>query len=462
LGDYANLTNYRDFRFCRVDGYCDRVSAPPPWPDEALIDQAGSIGPAVLELVDSESRWVHRRIERIELVNATQLTRSVATDMTVPARFAAALGLYEQEDERAGSTAGTFVMPLGLLPKEALQDFTIAPVDVHRLTADQTNPLVVAALTPYARRCGAPPAEVLALAREIIRAENPSPAALARFTALIEGVHVGDEAARQRLLRLVTALNRGYLLLVAVAAKPGIPTRVTYTHRQVFETQSRGKPDEPPLVVEAPLPYAAGPGPSYRVEVLAPEGLEVESASIAAIEGRAWRPLVAVNRNPGDGAFVQLQGPDGESRPDRAGLKIVFGWPNGGVQHVAAIAGVVSTSALLIATLVSYWLNEKLKGSSASTLLAAPALVSGLALGFATTRITSRAANLLRIAALFVALVGVTGALSVSLLAENAQKLNVLHGVLIGCTILSALITAGFPGWASIRRRDRIPLAGEQ
>ena len=414
-----------------------------------------------MELVDSEFRWVHRRIERIELVNATQLVRSVATDLTIPARLKTELGLYQAEHERDSATAEMFVLPLGLLPKEALQDFTIVPSDVHRLTADQTNPLVVAALTPYARRCGAPPANVLRLAREIIRAETQSPAALAAFTTLIEGAEDGDEAARQRLLNLVAALDRGYLLLVAVAAKPGSPMRVTYSHRQVFESQSRGKPDEPPLIVEAPLPYASSPGPSYRVEVLAPDGLEVESAGIAAIEGRVWRPLVAVNREPGEGAFVQLQGPDHGERPDRAGVKIVFGWPNGGVQHLAAIAGTLSTGALLIATLASYWLNEKMKGSSASTLLAAPALVSGLALGFATTRITSRAANLLRIAALTVALLGVTGALSVSLLAENAPKVNVLHGVLIGCTVLSALVTAAFPGLATIRRRDRIPLMSE-
>jgi hypothetical protein len=34
---------------------------PGRWPDEALVEQAAAIGPAVLELIDSETRWVHRR-----------------------------------------------------------------------------------------------------------------------------------------------------------------------------------------------------------------------------------------------------------------------------------------------------------------------------------------------------------------------------------------------------------------
>jgi hypothetical protein len=426
-----------------------------------MVDQAGSIGPALLELVDAETRWVHRRVERVELVNATQLTRGVATDLTVPAALQAALGLHQLETERGHAAASRFVLPLGLLPKGPLQDFTIVPPEIHRLTADQANPLIVAALAPYARRSGAPPAAVLNLAREIIRAETSNPSMLAAFQALINEAGDGDEDARRRHVRTVTALDRGYLLLVAVKAEPGIPTRVTYTHRQVFETRSRGNPGEPPLVVEAPLPYASGPGPSYRVEIVAPDGLEVETASIAAIEGPVWRPIQAVNTDPGDGAFVQLHSPDSEARPNRAGLKIVFGWPNGGVHHIAAIAGAASTGALIVATLMSYWLNEKMKGSSAGTLLAAPALVTSLALGFVTTRVTSRAANLLRLAALLVALTGVTGALAVSLLAENASKVNVLHGALIACTVTSGLVTAAFAGQASLRRRERVPLATE-
>lgn len=143
-----------------------------PWPDEALAGQAGSIGPALLQLIDSETRWVHRRVERIELLNATQLTRSVSTDFTVPPSLENLLGLQQQESDRATKQATRYVVPLGILPKGPLQDITITPSDVYRLTADQTNPIVIGALTPYARQAGGSPREVLTLAREIVRSET--------------------------------------------------------------------------------------------------------------------------------------------------------------------------------------------------------------------------------------------------------------------------------------------------
>jgi hypothetical protein len=431
---------------------------PDGWPDTALEGQASSMGPAILELIDSERRWVHRRVERIELLNATQATRSVATDLTVPPALADALRLRANGGEPdIAPPVGRFVLPLGILPKEPLEDFSITPVEVHRLTADQSNPLIVAALTPYARRCGAPPTEVLKLARRIVRSEAPVPQALAELEALLEEATDGDVAARDRLRSLARSLNESYVLLAATKAEPGMPMRIAYTHRKVVGTTT-GDVCDPPLVLELPLPHASGGGSAYRVEVVAPDGLEVETASIVALEGTARRPVESFNTQPGAGAFVQLRAPEPAQRPERAGLQVTFGWPSGGIHHVATIAGSASTLALLTATLVSYALNEKMKGSSAGTLLAAPALVTSLALGFATTRVTSKAVNRLRFAALWVALLGVAGALTVSLLAENASRLKELHGILIGCTALSLLVTAGFPGRAVLRQRAFVPL----
>jgi hypothetical protein len=430
---------------------------PTPWPDTALVEQAPSIGPAILQLIDSDTRWVHRRAERIELVNATQVTRSVATDLTVPVALESMLGLYPAEPERRKGGATRFVLPLGILPKGPLQDVSLSPTDVHRLSADQANPLLVAALVPYATRSGAPANELLKLARRIIRSERPSPDLLERFKGLLESAQGGEAPARERLASLVQTLDRGYVLLAAVKANAGMPMRVTYTHRQVVETYT-GEVDDPPLVVESALPYASGLGSAYRVEVVAPEGLEIETASIVAVEGRTRRPVESVNTDPGGGAFVHLRAPDAGDRPAEAGMQVTFGWPAGGIHHIATIAGAASTAALLTATLVSYWLDENMRGSSASTLLAAPALVSGLALGFATTRVTSKAVNRLRVAAFCVALIGIAGALSVSLLGENAAKVNTRHGWLIGCTVLSALVTAGFPLRAALRERAAVPL----
>lgn len=424
------------------------------------MGQARSIGPALLQLIDSETRWVHRRVERIELLSATQATRSVATDLTVPMSLQGELGLLQQESDRGTKPASRFIVPLGLLPKAPLQEFTITPPEAHRLTADQTAPLILAALAPYARASGGPPADLLGVVRRVIRSEKPVDCLVNEFNAMLQGAGTGDIDAQHRLRRLVVTLNDRYVLLVAVQTEPGMPIRVTYLHRQAVEAQT-GEVTDPPLILETALPYASGPGAAYRLEVAAPDGLEIETASIVAIEGNARRPVESINTEPGGGAFVQLRAPDASGRPPHAGLQVAFGWPSGGVHHVALTAGAASTGALLVATLVSYWLKTKLTGSSASTLLAAPALVTGLALGFATTRVTSKAVNRLKVAALFVALIGVTGALAVSLLAGNKAKLDVLHGVLIGCTILSALVTFGFAGQAALRKRARVTPAGE-
>jgi hypothetical protein len=338
-----------------------------------------------------------------------------------------------------------------------MQDFALIPADVHRMTAEQTSRVLAAALAPYARLCGAPPDRVLTLARRIIRSERPEPQLLREFAELLDEAHGGDEAARRRLQRLVGALNDGYLLLVAINADAGTPVRVCYVHRQAVEVKV-GEVTDPPLVVELRLPHASGPGPGYRVEVVAPEGLEIETASIVAVEGTARRPVDSVNPEPGGGAFVQLTAPSAARRPAIAGVLVTFGWPRGGIHHIALIAAAVSTTALATATALSYWLDEHLKGSSAGTLLAAPALVTGLVLGFATTRVTSAAANRLRSAALVIALLGVAGALAVSLFGESTSHLNLRHGILVGLTVLSLLLTGGFPLTATLRRRAAVPL----
>lgn len=430
-----------------------------PWPDDALVEQAGSIGPAILRLIDAETRWVHRRIERVELLNATQLTHAVSADLTVPAALQNELGLYEKEADRtAGGPASRFVLPLGVLPKGPLQDFTLTPSDAHRMTADQTNALMVAALAPFARASGGDARETLRLARRIIRSETPEPGLVAEFERLLDGAPDGDVGARERYRGLVRTLSSGYVLLVVVKASAGMPTRVAYTHRQVVDIQ-RGQVDEPPLVLEMPLPHASGPGAPLRVELVAPDGLEIETASIVSVEGPARRPLESVNTEPGGGAFVHLRAPDATARPGNAALQAVFGWPSGGIQHIATVAGLASTAALLAATLISFWLDDKMKGSAASTFLAAPALVTSLALGFATTRVTSTAVNRLRFAALAVALLGVAGGLTVSLLGENSEHLNLRHGLLVGLTATSALVTGGWPLRAVLRKRASVDLA---
>lgn len=160
------------------------------WPDEALARQAGRIGPAVLELIDAEKRWVYRRVERIELPNAAQATRSIAADISVPMTLATRLRLYAvppDEGKEAGPTvASRLVVPLGTLPKAPLEDFSVPPADAQRLTAEQTKPLIVSALAPFARKCGADAQTVLNLLAMIVRSEEPATESHAQLKQLLQ------------------------------------------------------------------------------------------------------------------------------------------------------------------------------------------------------------------------------------------------------------------------------------
>lgn len=170
-------------------------------------------------------------------------------------------------------------------------------------------------------------------------------------------------------------------------------------------------------------------------------------------------PVESENTLPGAGAYVQLKAPEGPERPDSAGLNVTFGFLSGGIHQVAFIAGLISTIALGIAVVASYWLDEKFKGSSASSLLAAPALVTSLALGFATRASPHRRStdsdsgrSLLRSS--------VCSVDSPSLFSgENETHLNTRHGILIGLTALSALTVSSGPAAAFGRPRASIQLA---
>lgn len=358
------------------------------------------------------------------------------------------------------------ILPLGILPKAPLEEFSLTPRDVQRLAAEQTKPLLVLALAPLANRCGADPDEVLFLLAVIIRSELPARAANAKLQKLLGAAEQdgqGESGARERLSILANTLYDHYVLLIAIDAEPGCAIRVTYEHRQTVTAITGGFGD-PPLTIIDPLPYVSrrrrDPGPAHRIEVVAPDGLEIETASIVDLAQKPPQPVRWRNAGPGgEGAYIQLKAPYGPSRPVEAGLSVKFGFPAGGIHHVAAIAGGASTIALWLAVLASFGLDEDLKGSSASALLAAPALVTSFALGFATTRVTSKPVNRLRLFALFIALLGVLGGLSVSLLGESQERLNLRHGVLIVLAILSTLALFAAPLPAARRPRAFVPLS---
>jgi hypothetical protein len=444
------------------------------WPSKALEQQAGSIGPAVLDLMDAETEWVHRRVEHIDLLDTTQMTRTVAVDLTVPLARQGELALYANEGERGKAPARQFVLPLGVLPKEHLQDVAMSPPEVHRMTAAEGAPIIVAGVEERLGRIGADP-DAVALATTIVTSEDHQDDELRRFNALV----AGDGDAVRELRELVATLNTRYVLLVVMPATVGVPLRIGYVHRQVFSVVGsgrrltkfaaarrgdrqgeidtagepkiwpvlrQGKVNEPPFTLEVPLfiPSRSRMRPTMRVEVVAPEGLEIERASI---DDAGETVLDAKDTGVGGGAFVQLLDSGKGSAP--ATLRVVFAFPNGGIHQVAMIAGVTSTVALLVAFALSFFFRHNLTLAGPSALLAAPALVTGIVLGFASTRLTARPVNRLRLVAFFIALTGVAAGL-VIVMAPKDPFLEILLGALL---VVSAWLTGWWPWRAAWRKR---------
>src|SRR5215208_679531 len=84
------------------------------WPDEALAAAASAAAAKTALLLAEEERWVHRRVETIELLDARELRRRTSVDFTLP-RFPA-LGQ---------AVGGVEYVPLSLVRKGVLTAFDL-------------------------------------------------------------------------------------------------------------------------------------------------------------------------------------------------------------------------------------------------------------------------------------------------------------------------------------------------
>src|ERR1700709_1626144 len=91
----------------RVDG---------PWPDERYELASPAVALACLELLTDEARWIHRRVETIDLLAQELVRRQVSVDFTLPAPLL--------DDLRIGP-GGPWCVPLAILEKRPLRNFDL-------------------------------------------------------------------------------------------------------------------------------------------------------------------------------------------------------------------------------------------------------------------------------------------------------------------------------------------------
>src|SRR4051794_8632976 len=109
-----------------------------PWPDELYADVAWPVALACLELLSDEARWIHRRVETVDLLAQELVRRQVTVEFTLPAPL--------HEDLRVGP-GGPWCVPIAILEKQPLRNFDLLEDEEWRpILGREHNAPIAAAL----------------------------------------------------------------------------------------------------------------------------------------------------------------------------------------------------------------------------------------------------------------------------------------------------------------------------
>jgi hypothetical protein len=319
------------------------------FPEDAYQAAAQPIGRACGLLLLIESQWVHRRVERLDVLSAQLVRRSVSVDFTVPSMVEESLGL---------EPSGPALVPLATLTKRPLRNFDLRDEDGRALPVvgkDHNGPIAHAALvaqaeTALSRAGRPPPSKELRDLLQVVAREPVGPALDAvgelltrsRRTNEEASVVLGDEAAQV----LIRDLAENYVLF-AVVDDVSSRRLLKYSYEEPVAIRPAGVAARlgwSPVFVSIDVPAAAGPA-SYHAEVVVPEELRIRDALL--IDQRDGR-LFAADEESDRAALHAPQVPY-EGQPlliflislERAGL------PSLGAAAAVLTAVQIATGALL-------------------------------------------------------------------------------------------------------------------
>lgn len=252
------------------------------WPDEHYEQASGSVALACLELLTDERRWIHRRVETIDLLAQELVRRQVTVDFTLPGALL--------DDLRIGP-GGPWCVPIAILEKRPLRNFDLREHDEWRpiLGASSGGPIAAGIVAAAARLASAPTPldlDIVALLERVARSDPPGAleamALLRRHAAEAEQVATVLEDATSAYF--LTTFAESYLL-IALLAEPGGRRILKYAYDEhvqfVHGRQRRARRlarrlGWSPLVIDIAVPSAAH-GASYHAEVVVPEELRLDA-----------------------------------------------------------------------------------------------------------------------------------------------------------------------------------------
>lgn len=251
------------------------------WPDERYEQASGAVALACLELLSDESRWIHRRVETIDLLAQELVRRQVSVDFTLPAPLI---------DELRIGPAGPWCVPLAILEKRPLRNFDLREHDEWRpiLGASSGGPIAAGVVTAAARLAAQPDAlgdDVASLLALIARSDLD-----AAHAAMSELRDRAEDAPR--IARILVDETSGYFLatfaenyvLIALTAEPQGRHILKYAydeHLRFGAHASRARRLSrrlgwSPFVIDVAVPTAAHAA-SYHAEVVVPEELRLDA-----------------------------------------------------------------------------------------------------------------------------------------------------------------------------------------
>lgn len=252
------------------------------WPDELYGAASESVALACLQLLTDEPRWVHRRVETIDLLAQELVRRQVTVDFTLPVALL--------DDLRIGDE-GPWCVPIAILEKRPLRNFDLREDDEWRpiLGAGPGGPVAAGLVTAAARLAAAPTPldlDITALVERIARSDPDAALAameqLRRYAA--ETAQVATVLEDDTSAYFLTTLAGSYML-VALLAKPRGRRILKYAYdehiqfvggRQHWARRLARRLGWSPLVIDVAVPAAAHAA-SYHAEVVVPEELRLDA-----------------------------------------------------------------------------------------------------------------------------------------------------------------------------------------
>lgn len=251
----------------------------PQFPADLYRGAADRVGWGCAALLFVENAWVHRRVERIEILSAQLVRRSVSVDFTVPPRAAELLQLEE---------GGQSLIPIATLSKRPLRNFDLRDEggsSVAVVGKDHNGLVAHAALLAHAEFALADtenpePSQRLVKALEAVATEPPI-VALEEIERLVKRAQAGDDESRLILDHpavqvLVRDLAKNYILLAVLDDVRGRRI-LKYSYEEPLMLAPSGTHERLgwfPISVDIDVPAAAGPA-SYHAEVVVPEEVRI-------------------------------------------------------------------------------------------------------------------------------------------------------------------------------------------